>query len=233
MAISDDWIALLDGARISTPQAGADIRPSGFPFCGRRYGWRHLIDEEPDTFSVRSDTYTGIGRAVHEVVQASLSRNGRLTRCEEEVHDYVIGLVGHIDGVLDETRVLEIKTAGHSKVLAMRRKSREERELACISDSPWAGYRDQCLTYAALLGLDEAEILLISRDNPATCCSWVLSGAMAHYATIRRRVHNARWQVSLRVLPSPDEGPACTYCPRREVCLSPPLPDGVMDDGAW
>lgn len=233
MTIADDWIALLDGPRLTPKEPGADIRPSGFPFCGRRYGWRHLLEPESDDFSVRAEMYTGVGRAAHEVIQATLVREGRLSQCEAEVRDDDIGLVGHIDGVLDGSRVLEIKTAGHSKVLAMRRKSDEERQIACIKDAPWAGYRDQCLTYAALLGLDEAEILLVSRDNPATCVSWVLTGAKAHYSTLKRRIRDAKHLVSLRVLPAPDVGPACTYCPRRDVCSTPTLPDDVTDDGEW
>jgi hypothetical protein len=56
----------------------ADIRPSGFPFCPRKYVFNKLGYYAPSTFNVKSNYYTEIGKAVHYVAQNAFARTGRL-----------------------------------------------------------------------------------------------------------------------------------------------------------
>ncbi len=59
-------------------RAAADVRPSSFPFCARKYGFKAGGLELPDDFSVRANFFTEIGKSVHYVSQNALARTGRL-----------------------------------------------------------------------------------------------------------------------------------------------------------
>jgi hypothetical protein len=59
-------------------RASADVRPSSFPFCGRKYVMERLGLEMPSDFVVQSSYYTEVGKAVHYVVQNALARTGKL-----------------------------------------------------------------------------------------------------------------------------------------------------------
>lgn len=77
------WKALLVDPPINTAdlnqwRKGADVRPSSFPFCGRRYVMERLGLTMPSDFDVRSNYYTEVGKAIHLVVQNSFARTGRL-----------------------------------------------------------------------------------------------------------------------------------------------------------
>lgn len=56
----------------------ADVRPSSFPFCPRKYVMERLGLRMPSDFKVESCFYTEIGKAVHYVAQNALARTGRL-----------------------------------------------------------------------------------------------------------------------------------------------------------
>ena len=56
----------------------ADVRPSSFPFCPRRYVMDHMGLRMPSDFDVKSCFYTEVGKAIHYVAQNALARNGRL-----------------------------------------------------------------------------------------------------------------------------------------------------------
>lgn len=56
----------------------ADVRPSSFPFCPRKYVMERLGLKMPSDFKVESCYYTEIGKAVHYVAQNALARTGRL-----------------------------------------------------------------------------------------------------------------------------------------------------------
>jgi hypothetical protein len=79
----DTWKILLSDPPIchSDPnnwREPADVRPSSFPFCPRRYVMERLGLVMPSTFDVESNFYTEIGKAVHYVAQNALARTGRL-----------------------------------------------------------------------------------------------------------------------------------------------------------
>lgn len=59
-------------------RAAADVRPSSFPFCSRRYVFQALGLVMPSDFTVESCYYTEIGKAVHYVVQNAIATTGRL-----------------------------------------------------------------------------------------------------------------------------------------------------------
>jgi hypothetical protein len=54
------------------------VRPSSFPFCPRFHVLKELGAPIPDDFTVRSNVYTEIGKAMHFVVQNGLALSGRL-----------------------------------------------------------------------------------------------------------------------------------------------------------
>ena len=77
------WKALLVDPPINTSdlnqwRTGADVRPSGFPFCPRRYAMERLGLKMPSDFDVQSNYYTEVGKAIHLVVQNAFARTGRL-----------------------------------------------------------------------------------------------------------------------------------------------------------
>lgn len=77
------WKALLSDPPISHSdpnnwREAADVRPSSFPFCPRRYVLERLGLKMPSDFDVQSNFYTEIGKAVHYVAQNALARTGRL-----------------------------------------------------------------------------------------------------------------------------------------------------------
>src|SRR5690348_13583808 len=81
--VEDTWNALLADPPVSHSdpnnwRKAADVRPSSFPFCPRRYVLDKLGLTVPDDFSVSSCFYTEIGKAVHYVAQNALARTGRL-----------------------------------------------------------------------------------------------------------------------------------------------------------
>ena len=59
-------------------RSAADVRPSSFPFCGRRYVMERLGLTVPSDFRVESNFYTEVGKAVHYVAQNAIARTGRL-----------------------------------------------------------------------------------------------------------------------------------------------------------
>jgi hypothetical protein len=73
--LSDPSVAHSD---INRWRKGADVRPSSFPFCGRKYVLNRLGLTMPDDFDVSSNFYTEIGKAVHYVGQNAFARTGRL-----------------------------------------------------------------------------------------------------------------------------------------------------------
>lgn len=83
MKIEQTWTKLLADPPInhSDPnqwRKAADVRPSSFPFCPRRYVMMRLGLEMPDNFAVESCYYTEVGKAVHYVAQNALAQTGRL-----------------------------------------------------------------------------------------------------------------------------------------------------------
>lgn len=81
--IEQTWMALLSDPPISHSdpnqwRKAADVRPSSFPFCPRRYVMERLGLVMESTFDVGACFYTEIGKAVHYVAQNALARTGRL-----------------------------------------------------------------------------------------------------------------------------------------------------------
>jgi len=77
------WKALLADPPVSYSdpnqwRKSADVRPSSFPFCPRRYVMERLGLRMPSDFAVESNYYTEIGKAVHYVIQNAFARTGRL-----------------------------------------------------------------------------------------------------------------------------------------------------------
>lgn len=56
----------------------ADVRPSSFPFCPRRYVMNHMGLKMPSDFDVKSCFYTEVGKAIHYVAQNTFARTGKL-----------------------------------------------------------------------------------------------------------------------------------------------------------
>lgn len=73
--LGDDPVGYSDPNRWRTP---ADVRASSFPFCPRKYVLERLGLKVPPDFTVESNFYTEIGKAVHYVAQNALARTGRL-----------------------------------------------------------------------------------------------------------------------------------------------------------
>jgi len=82
--LEDTWKMLLSDAPVNYSDykqfrgPSPDVRPSGFPFCPRRYTMERLGHYMPDTFDVKACVYTAIGTAYHAVAQNALARTGRL-----------------------------------------------------------------------------------------------------------------------------------------------------------
>ena len=81
--IEQTWKALLTDPPINHSDTnnwreGADVRPSSFPFCPRKYVMERLGLTMPSDFDVKSCFYTEVGKAVHYVGQNALARTGRL-----------------------------------------------------------------------------------------------------------------------------------------------------------
>lgn len=55
-----------------------DVRPSGGAFCPRAYCFERLGAKKPNDFTVKSNFYTEIGKALHYVVQNAMARSGVL-----------------------------------------------------------------------------------------------------------------------------------------------------------
>jgi len=77
------WKALLQDppvahSDINQWRTAADVRPSSFPFCPRKYTMERLGLVMPSDFVVESNFYTEIGKAVHYVAQNALAQTGRL-----------------------------------------------------------------------------------------------------------------------------------------------------------
>lgn len=77
------WKALLADPPVSHSdpnqwRKSADVRPSSFPFCPRRYVMERLGLRMPSDFAVESNYYTEVGKAIHYVVQNAFARTGRL-----------------------------------------------------------------------------------------------------------------------------------------------------------
>jgi len=77
------WAALLSDPPVSHSdpnrwRKGADVRPSSFPFCPRKYVLERLGLTMPDDFDVESNYYTEVGKAVHYVAQNAFAQTGRL-----------------------------------------------------------------------------------------------------------------------------------------------------------
>lgn len=73
--LGDDPINYSDPNQWRKP---ADVRPSSFPFCPRKYVMERLGLRMPSDFKVESCYYTEIGKAVHYVAQNALARTGKL-----------------------------------------------------------------------------------------------------------------------------------------------------------
>lgn len=73
--LSDEPIDYGDPNRWREP---ADVRPSSFPFCPRKYVMERLGLRMPSDFKVESNFYTEIGKAVHFVAQNAIARTGKL-----------------------------------------------------------------------------------------------------------------------------------------------------------
>ena len=81
--IEQTWMALLSDPPVSHSdpnqwRKAADIRPSSFPFCPRRYVMDRMGLTMESDFDVGACFYTEIGKAVHYVAQNALARTGRL-----------------------------------------------------------------------------------------------------------------------------------------------------------
>lgn len=81
--IEQTWLALLSDPPVSHSdpnqwRKAADVRPSSFPFCPRRYVMERLGLVMESTFDVGACFYTEIGKAVHYVAQNALAKTGRL-----------------------------------------------------------------------------------------------------------------------------------------------------------
>jgi hypothetical protein len=77
------WLLLLDEPSVSYDdpnewRQAADVRPSSFPFCPRKYAFPRLGLNLPNPFTVAGSFYTRVGSAVHYVTQNALARTGRL-----------------------------------------------------------------------------------------------------------------------------------------------------------
>jgi hypothetical protein len=73
--LADDPISYSDPNQWRKP---ADVRPSSFPFCPRKYVLERLGLRMPSDFTISANFYTEIGKAVHYVAQNALARTGRL-----------------------------------------------------------------------------------------------------------------------------------------------------------
>lgn len=73
--LSDDPIDYSDPNKW---RQAADVRPSSFPFCPRKYVMERLGLRMPSDFKVQSNYYTEIGKAVHYVAQNAIARTGKL-----------------------------------------------------------------------------------------------------------------------------------------------------------
>lgn len=73
--LSDPPVAHSD---VNQWRSSADVRPSSFPFCGRRYALERLGLTMPSDFRVQGNFYTEIGKAVHYVSQNAFAQTGRL-----------------------------------------------------------------------------------------------------------------------------------------------------------
>jgi hypothetical protein len=73
--LSDDPIDYSDPNKW---REAADVRPSSFPFCPRKYVMERLGLRMPSDFRVESNFYTEIGKAVHYVAQNAIARTGKL-----------------------------------------------------------------------------------------------------------------------------------------------------------
>ncbi len=78
-ALEKVWKSLQEGPGVgySDPNrwtSKADVRPSSFPFCPREYVMVRLGLKMPDDFTVQSNHYTEIGKALHYVVQNAFAR---------------------------------------------------------------------------------------------------------------------------------------------------------------
>lgn len=81
--IEKTWQAILDEPSVSYDdpnewREAADVRPSSFPFCPRKYALPRLGVYLPNPFTVAGSWYTRVGSAVHYVTQNALARTGRL-----------------------------------------------------------------------------------------------------------------------------------------------------------
>ncbi len=81
--IEQTWMALLSDPPVSHGdpnqwRKAADVRPSSFPFCPRRYAMERLGLVMESTFDVGACFYTEIGKSVHYVAQNALAKTGRL-----------------------------------------------------------------------------------------------------------------------------------------------------------
>lgn len=83
LKVEQTWSVLLSDPPINYSDPNnwrkpADVRPSSFPFCPRKYAFEKLGLVQPDTFDVSSCFYTEVGKAVHYVAQNAIARTGRL-----------------------------------------------------------------------------------------------------------------------------------------------------------
>ena len=77
------WVDLLTGPNIAYSDSNnwrdpPRVRPSSFPFCEREDALKAFGYAPPDDFTVRSNFFTEVGKALHYVHQNGLARSNRL-----------------------------------------------------------------------------------------------------------------------------------------------------------